>query len=265
MTTNTVETRTEPSNRKRLRRFVGLFAFGAGLTLGAATAEAQSTEKPSLNRDAFLKAVAEVETGGNPRAVGRHGERGLYQFTYATWRRHSSRPFTDAHNPRVAHDVAVRHFVWLHDRLTAAGREPDAYQMAVAWNGGVARAISGKAPRTTRSYATRVANIAAIVPARTAPVAVAVNNPAPRRATTSSPRPIASASRPEPTRAPAPTVKPVRFDFDPGPEALAGDDAPVVALEEVPEEVPFSLAPRTPAATSESAPARRVIFATIGD
>lgn len=122
-----------------------MFGFGA---LGASA--------QSIDREAFLKAVAEVETGGNTRAIGSQGERGLYQFGRTTWSRHTKRAFADAHNPRIAHDVAVQHFVWLFSRLEANGAEPSAYRLAVAWNAGLSRALSGKAPKSTRDYARRV-------------------------------------------------------------------------------------------------------------
>jgi len=155
MTTNAVEKISKATFAQRLRCLFGGVVLASVLVQGAVAASAQT-----FDREAFLKAVAEVETGGNPRAIGRFGERGLYQFGRATWTRHTKRAFVDAHDPAIAHDIAVKHFVWLYGRLEANGATPDAYRMAVAWNGGLGRAISGRAPKSTRDYARRVAVLA---------------------------------------------------------------------------------------------------------
>lgn len=45
---------------------------------------------PSL--PALLRAIAQVESRNNPKAVGKHGERTKYQIKWSTWIRYSSRP-----------------------------------------------------------------------------------------------------------------------------------------------------------------------------
>ncbi len=55
-----------------------------------------------------LKAIAQVESRGNPRRVGRLGERGLYQFRRDTWRQHTRENFYRAHHPGVATAGAPR-------------------------------------------------------------------------------------------------------------------------------------------------------------
>jgi hypothetical protein len=109
-----------------------------------------------------LSAIAEVETGGDTRAVGQHGERGLYQFRSGVWKQYTNRSFFQAHNPDVAHTVAEKHFEWLYNGFVRNGRQPTVYMMAAAWNGGLNRALSGRLPKTTRSYAQRVSNIVSI-------------------------------------------------------------------------------------------------------
>jgi soluble lytic murein transglycosylase-like protein len=137
------------------------------LWVGATTSARAATE--ALDRDAFLKAIAEVETGGNARAVGRRGERGMYQFRLATWRQHTNQAFYSAHNPATSYNVAVKHFQWLHDGLVRNGREPTPYLMAAAWNAGLTRALGGTLPRSTRDYASRVTNLASVFAPRPAP------------------------------------------------------------------------------------------------
>jgi soluble lytic murein transglycosylase-like protein len=132
-------------------------AFGFALSSGR---EAQAAQDDG--RDAFLRAIAEVETGNNPRKVGRSGERGLYQFRQNTWRQHTRRPFYDAHSPAVAHDVATRHYEWILQSLQRNGQRPTPYMIAAAWNSGVSRVSSGRIPASTRDYAQRVVNLASM-------------------------------------------------------------------------------------------------------
>jgi soluble lytic murein transglycosylase-like protein len=167
-----------PLRRGRL----GAVLLAAFLWLAAGNLS-HAAGQQALDREAFLRAIAEVETGGNSRAVGRRGERGMYQFGRTTWRQYTSRPHSDAHIPVVAHGIAVRHFDWLQAELARNGRQPTPYLMAVAWNGGVGRAIGGRAPFATRDYATRVSNLTAMFQPKPAPLAapaaVLADNPEP--------------------------------------------------------------------------------------
>ena len=109
-------------------------------------------------RDAFLKAVAQVETGGNRWAVGKAGERGLYQFSRATWHQHTKRSFMLAHNIAVSHRIAVEHYEWIYHALARRGRATP-YWIAVAWNAGLSRALAREVPKSTRKYARSVVNL----------------------------------------------------------------------------------------------------------
>lgn len=79
----------------------GLLALGAGGALadsGGGTSapsstpppsqgQSQSAPAPSAKSAALLAAIAQCESGDNPRAVSRNGRyRGEYQFSRATWR-----------------------------------------------------------------------------------------------------------------------------------------------------------------------------------
>jgi hypothetical protein len=137
---------------------LGACALAGVMSLSMAQT-ASASSQPDFDKSAFLSAIAEVETGGNPRAVGRQGERGLYQFRSGVWKQYTSRSFFQAHNPDVSYGVAVKHFDWLYDGFVRNGRQPTAFMMAAAWNSGLNRALSGRLPSGTRSYAQRVANI----------------------------------------------------------------------------------------------------------
>ena len=110
-------------------------------------------------RDSFLSAVALVETGNNPRAVGSKGERGLYQFTRATWKQHTKLSHYKAHDPSYSQVIAKKHYDWLYSNLSLKGYPPSPYWLAVAWNTGLKRTTSGRFPRVSRRYAERVKNL----------------------------------------------------------------------------------------------------------
>lgn len=139
----------------RTLAMVGAVVLAAGMTSEAAAAH-------DNGRDAFLRAIAEVETGNNPRKIGRLGERGQYQFRLATWRQHTKRPFGEAHSPAVAYAVASRHYDWILQTLERNGRQPTPYMIAAAWNSGVSRVSSGRIPAASRDYAERVVNLASL-------------------------------------------------------------------------------------------------------
>lgn len=118
--------------------------------------------EPSVDDETLrvLQAIAEVESRGNPRRVGRLGERGLYQFRRDTWRQHTRENFYRAHHPGVSTAVARRHYQWILAQLRSRGRKGTAYEVALAWNAGVTSVLRGRAPAQAHSYAQRVVNLA---------------------------------------------------------------------------------------------------------
>lgn len=142
----------------RWGRRTALLCTALVLIMGASRGEAAETARSG--RDAFLRAIAEVETGNNPRKVGRLGERGQYQFRQATWRQHTSQPFRSAHNPSVAHTVASQHYDWIIQQIERSGKRATPYMVAAAWNSGVGRVTSGRIPAASKDYAQRVVNLA---------------------------------------------------------------------------------------------------------
>ena len=116
---------------------------------------------------AFLEAVAEVESGHNRKAIGKAGERGMYQVGKAAWDDASARLKAEGHysfpwskwRDATAQDmVASAHLRILRQRFKAIGFDtPTPEQLAVAWNRGFEGARSYNfAPN---DYAVRVANL----------------------------------------------------------------------------------------------------------
>ena len=121
---------------------------------------ADSSPVATIDPTHVLRAIAEVETRGNPRRVGRLGERGMYQFRRETWRQHTAEDFRRAHHPEISTTVARRHYDWILRELRNRGHEGTPYEVALAWNAGLSRVLTGKVPSRSRLYAERVANLA---------------------------------------------------------------------------------------------------------
>jgi len=115
----------------------------------------------------FLEAIAQVESGCDRKAVGKAGERGMYQVGKAAWDDANARleakgiwhkqysKWRDV----VAQDmIAATHLQILRERFRKDGfTTPTPEQLAVAWNRGYDGAKSyGFRPNP---YAVRVANL----------------------------------------------------------------------------------------------------------
>jgi len=118
------------------------------------TALAQQTLADHYDR--ILDAIAQVETGLSPNAVGRRGERSRFQIMPATWARfsHEDQPSASlAETRRVARRVLAE-IEAVHRRR---GQRVDTYGLALGWNAGPwARKYSG----ATLDYAERVEALA---------------------------------------------------------------------------------------------------------
>jgi len=81
-----------PVTRRAIKRFQKAHDLKADGLLGPQTLKAlgielESARASSAGLDPRLEAIAECESGGNPRAVSADGRyRGKYQFSMATWR-----------------------------------------------------------------------------------------------------------------------------------------------------------------------------------
>jgi hypothetical protein len=135
------------------------FSIVAFLLLGFnAAAAAEAT---------LLECIAVVESGQNRKAVGKAGERGMYQVGKAAWDDASARLKAEGHyffpwskwRDATAQDmVAASHLRWIRSNFNRIGMtNPTPEQMALVWNVGWTAARE-RAFRPN-DYAFRVANL----------------------------------------------------------------------------------------------------------
>jgi hypothetical protein len=118
------------------------------------------TEAQAASRSATLEAIHKLENPRNSPKPGRHGELGAYQFRSMTWRMHTSLPFRNALDRGTSDEIAIKHYEWIKRGLETARVPATPYYIALAWNGGLAAAVSGRSPRVAHEYAQRAANLA---------------------------------------------------------------------------------------------------------
>lgn len=91
----------------------------------------------AFNDDAFLHAIATVETNCDNSAVGKAGERSQYQFMRATWDQYSRISHAKcAQHPAEIERVAKTHLIWIKERLTKNGMTVNVENCAAIWNAG---------------------------------------------------------------------------------------------------------------------------------
>lgn len=73
---------------------------------------------------------------------------------------HTRLPFQQALERSTSDAIAVKHYDWLQRGLEKAGLPVTPYNIALAWNGGLAATIGGRAPAVAHDYASRAANLA---------------------------------------------------------------------------------------------------------
>jgi len=116
---------------------------------------------------AFLHAVAEVESGHNRKAIGKAGERGMYQVGKEAWDDASARLKAEGHyafpwskwRDATAQDmVAASHLRWIRANFKRIGiPSPTPEELALVWNVGWSGAVARKF--RPNEYAERVANL----------------------------------------------------------------------------------------------------------
>ena len=116
----------------------------------------------------FLQAVALVETGGDPRKIGRAGERVAFQMT----------PAVAASCGGYGAKEAAHYARWLELQLVHGGVDPLPYNMALAWNGGPGAVLRSQVKPQTYDYALRVKNTFEMLEAsKNTPAAAAARSP----------------------------------------------------------------------------------------
>lgn len=117
-----------------------------------------------LNMSALLLAIAMVESGNKPEAIGAKGEVSQYQITKPVWRKHAPNVIFDPKQPWQATAVATKHIRLINGNLHPALRNRP-FWIAVAWNGGPGAVEKSKVngeysarhvPKKVQDYADRV-------------------------------------------------------------------------------------------------------------
>ncbi len=117
----------------------------------------------------LVDAIIQVESNGDARKVGRHGERGLMQIKAGTWRDMTTRlfgqplPFDQAFDPALNRRVGTAYLAFLQERLLprqAEWRADERALLLAAYNAGPGRLRDAgfdldRMPRQTRDYVER--------------------------------------------------------------------------------------------------------------
>ena len=104
----------------------------------------------------WLRALAEIESGHNPHAVGRHGERTEYQVTPRVWSMHSKIPMHRAGPNTVRGIVSEEWGRRINLFELRRGRKPTAAEGYLLWH---RPARATKPTRVEAERARRFANI----------------------------------------------------------------------------------------------------------
>lgn len=113
----------------------------------------------TMNTNALLQSISDVETGGKYWHVGAAGERSQYQIKFDVWKKYSSIPFWKAscrNYQSEAHRVAICYVNEISQNLEMYGVEISSKSVALRWNGGLNRS---RFLRRHLSYASRVSNL----------------------------------------------------------------------------------------------------------
>ena len=115
----------------------------------------------------LLECIAVVESGQNRKAVGKAGERGMYQVGKAAWDDANERLKREGHhhfqfskwrNPTAQDMIAAAHLRTIRDNFKRIGViAPTPEQLALVWNVGWSGAVDRKF--RPNDYAERVGNL----------------------------------------------------------------------------------------------------------
>lgn len=132
--------------------FKGIFCIFAGLLMLSLIIGLVSAAEIDL------EAVKEIESGGNPRAVGNAGERGLYQIMPITLRSFNQRhektySKDDLFNPEINRKIARWYLTKrIPEMLKFYGKPVTPKYIIWAYNAGIGRVNDGVMPEVTKRY-----------------------------------------------------------------------------------------------------------------
>ena len=117
--------------------------------------------------NAFFQALADIESGGNDRAVGKKGEVSAFQILPSMWKSYSESPCTPYHTQRKDKSICVARKINSNNTMTYkkdTGQMPQVFDMYVMWNYGVTKYRKlkydrTKLPKQIKDRATRFLNI----------------------------------------------------------------------------------------------------------
>jgi len=120
----------------------------------------------------LLESIAMVESGQNRKAIGKAGERGMYQMGKDAWTDANARLESQGHyhyqwskwrNDTAQDMTAASHLRWIRANFVRVGKpDPTPEQIAVVWNLGWSASVSRRfAPN---DYAIRVGNLFRLSP-----------------------------------------------------------------------------------------------------
>lgn len=128
---------------KTFLQLAAVFLFCAVAAGWCAVADRKRERAPAgpvvdgIEIDAMLAALAEVESGNNPRAVGRLGERSAWQLMPRSWAMHTRVPHRAAtEQPALARMIARRHLEWTLGVLRSRHTEISPELVGAAWRWG---------------------------------------------------------------------------------------------------------------------------------
>lgn len=120
----------------------------------------------------YIKAIIEVESSGNPFAVGKHGERGLMQLMSNTWNEFGEGNFYEkSFNSEENIEAGIKYILWINNYLRKNNPEWNEIDdkekrnlITASYNAGPRRVIKNyydikQLPRTTRHHIEKVNKI----------------------------------------------------------------------------------------------------------
>lgn len=165
--------REEPAEPRYRQRPAMAHAARVPVVSPAPGVEEDEFEESLTTVDLFVEAIVQVESAGQPRCVGKAGERGLMQIKSGTWRETTIRlfdapvPFDDAFDPELNRVVGKAYLATLQDFLVEHRAEWQGDMrslLAACYNAGPNRVLRAgfavnRLPRSTRSYVERVSTL----------------------------------------------------------------------------------------------------------